>query len=245
MDTPTSNTTEQAPMHPNHVLAIAILLGAVMISGALLYNIDRPDTSGTANVGQKTIPTEPPSNAEVEINSDDHVLGDPNAPITIVEFSDFQCPFCRSFYKDTYQQIKDNYVDSGDARIIYKHFPLPFHPAAAISAQASECASEQDLFWEMHDKIFDEQIPFGNGTIEYGETELKKWASEIGVDTDQFNQCLDSGKYDSLVSDNEAHGTTLGVSGTPTVFINGQRIVGAQPYSVFEQIIESELLNRD
>lgn len=96
--------------------------------------------------------------AEVSVRPDDHVLGDPGAPIAIIEYSDFQCPFCRSFFNDTLPSIKKNFVETGKAKLIYRHFPLNFHPAAQPSAEAAECANDQGKFWEMHDAIFTKQV---------------------------------------------------------------------------------------
>ena len=92
-----------------------------------------------------------------EVRTDDHVKGDANAPVAIIEYSDFQCPYCRKFYEDTLPTLIKEYVDTGKAKLVYRHFPLEFHPAALVSAQASECAAEQGKFWEMHDAIFTEQ----------------------------------------------------------------------------------------
>ena len=96
--------------------------------------------------------------ATITISAQDHILGEANAPVTIVEYSDFQCPYCRNFFEATYGQIKKQYVDTGKVRFVYRHFPLDFHPAAQKSAEAVECAGEQNKFWEMHDAIFTEQV---------------------------------------------------------------------------------------
>ncbi|MBD3263142.1 thioredoxin domain-containing protein, partial [Candidatus Woesearchaeota archaeon] len=114
------------------------------------------------------------------------------------------------------------------------HFPLDFHENAQIAAEASECAREQGKFWEYHDKIFENQISISQNY-------LQKWAGELGLDTEQFNDCLTSGKYSDKVNKDKNDGIAAGVSGTPTFFVNGKKIVGAQPFSVFQQAIESGL----
>ncbi|KKR22270.1 MAG: DSBA oxidoreductase [Candidatus Yanofskybacteria bacterium GW2011_GWD2_39_48] len=201
----------------------------------------------TKNDGPKT------SDAPQAINStvlmdDDAILGDKNAPVTIVEFSDFQCPFCRTFWSATLSQIKKEYIDTGKVKFIYRDFPLPFHPAAEPSAEATECAADQNKYWEMSDVIFAEQAKRGEGTIQYTVTDIKKWASQIGLDMIKFNSCMDSGKYKSEVEKDAQAGASFGVSGTPTTFINGQMMVdgngnsiGASPFSVFKKIIDEEL----
>lgn len=168
-------------------------------------------------------------------------LGDQNAKVTIVEFSDFQCPFCRSFFTAAFPELKKEYIDTGKVALYYRHFPLDFHPSANISAQASECANEQGKFWQMHDKMYDEQGKQGTGTIQYTKDDLKKWAADLGLNTGSFNECLDSEKYKDKVAKDLTDGTAAGVSGTPTFFVNGTELVGAQPFSAFKAVIDQKL----
>ncbi|MBI4160419.1 MAG: DsbA family protein [Candidatus Yanofskybacteria bacterium] len=223
-------------VYAQFLLPIAILLAALIISGTIFYTRGSSDGGGAQVAG--TGNNQPEKPVEINIGSEDHVLGNKNAKIEIVEFSDFQCPFCRSFWSDTFVQIKKDYVDTGKAKFVYKHFPLSFHPAAHVSAEAAECAADQNKFWEMHDKMFGEQEKLGQGTIQYDKPEIQKWAGQIGLNMTQFNQCLDSGKYVKRVDDDFAYGSQVGVSGTPTTFVNGQRIVGAQPFASFKAIID-------
>lgn len=221
-------------------LPVSILLSAVLVSGTLLYvNRDKiGDGAETrAQIGQREA-------AGVGID-DDAMLGDKNASVTIIEFSDFQCPFCRKFWEDTLPQIKKEYIDTGKARLIYRDFPLDFHAGAEPAAEAAECAEEQDKFWEFHDRVFAEQAKQGQGTIQFGVDDLKKWAKGINLNTTKFNQCLDSGKYKDEVAKDVAEGTAAGVSGTPTVFVNGQKIVGAQPFAAFKAVIDQALKEAD
>ena len=172
---------------------------------------------------------------------DDAFLGDEDAPVVVIEFSDFQCPFCRSFWRDTLPEIKSQYIDTGKVKFVYRDFPLDFHPGAMPAAQATECAEDQGKFWEMHDKIFIEQDKQGGGTIQFGIDDLEKWASEMGLNTGDFNSCLDSQKYAEEVKKDSNDGRLAGVSGTPSFSINGRLIVGAQPFSAFKSIIDEEL----
>jgi len=169
--------------------------------------------------------------------------GDKNAKVTMVEYSDFQCPFCRSFYTDTLKQVEDNYVKTDKVAFYYKHFPLSqIHPMAQKYGEASECAGDQNKFWEYHNKIFDEQNKKGRGTVsDYTADDLKKWAGELGLDATKFNQCLDSDKYAGKVTEHLNEGIANGVRGTPTFFINGQEVGGAQPYAAFQAAIENAL----
>lgn len=218
-------------------LALSILVAGVMISGSLLYVNGVKTGSGPAQIKQ-----DGQGNVRVEVSADDDpVLGNKNAKIVMIEFSDYQCPFCRSFWKDALSQIKKDYIDTGKVKLVYRDYPLAFHPMAEPSAQAAECADEQGKYWEFHDKIFAEQDKKGQGTITYTVQDLKLWASETGLDAGKFNQCLDSGKYKAEVQKDFDDGGKAGVSGTPSFFINGRLMVGAQPYSAFKAIIEEEL----
>jgi len=166
--------------------------------------------------------------------TEDPVEGDPNAPVTIIEFSDFQCPYCETFFSQSLPQIRSQYIDTGKVKMIYKQFPLSFHPKAQKAAEASECAFAQGKFWEMHDTIFNNQASMSVANY-------KKWAGEMGMDQAAFDQCLDSGSMAASVAADQAAGMQAGVSGTPSFLINGQLVVGAQPFPVFQQAIEAAL----
>lgn len=180
---------------------------------------------------------------------DDAFLGDANAPVTVIEFSDFQCPFCRKFWEQTLPQLKQNYIDTGKVKFVYRDLPLNFHPGAQPYALAAECAEDQGIDkWEaMHDKIFEEQAKSGGGTVPYpGDDAVKQWAADISLDTSSFNECFDSNKYGDEINKDLADASAAGASGTPTVFIGNDKdgyikIVGAQPYSAFQQAIDAEL----
>lgn len=224
-------------------LPIAIVLAGVMISGAVLYTRSSPQTaSNTGEAVQQVAGDTRQAGGIVNVSADDDaVLGNPDAQVTIIEFSDFQCPFCRKFYKETLPQIKQAYIDTAKAKFVYRDFPLSFHPGAIPAAEGTECAREQEKFWEMHDVIFDEQEKQGSGTIQFTADDVKKWAAKIGLNATKFDQCLDSGKYKQEVEKDITDGTAAGVSGTPAVFVNGRLMVGAQPFSAFKAVIDEEL----
>ncbi|MDP3792276.1 MAG: DsbA family protein [bacterium] len=219
-------------------LALSILVAGVMISGSFLYANNTSLKNGTANIPSG----DQQGKVKVEVSiDDDPILGNERAKVTIVEFSDYQCPFCRTFWRDTLSQIKKEYINTNKVRFVYRDFPLSFHPMAGASAQAAECAGDQDKYWEMHDKIFGEQEKLGQGTVTYTIQDLKKWAGEIGLNRSAFDQCLDSEKYKDEVAKDFADGSAAGVSGTPSTFVNGRQLVGAQPFATFKAIIEEEL----
>jgi len=180
----------------------------------------------------------PKQNEQVSAD-DDPYMGSSKAQLTLIEFSDFQCPFCKNFFNNTLPEIKRNYIDTGKIRLVYRDFPiLAIHKSAQKAAEASECAYEQGKFWEYHDTLFINQKVW---EIDNTTTELKNYASALNLDINKFNTCLDSGKYYSEVTNDIKDGTKAGVTGTPTFFINSIKIVGAQPYDTFKNIIEAEL----
>jgi protein-disulfide isomerase len=160
--------------------------------------------------------------------------GPADAPVTIIEFSDFQCPFC-SRTVGTIRQIRAKYKDK--VRFEFRDFPLPIHPDAPKAAEAARCGAEQEKFWEMHDKLFVNQQRLRPA-------DLSRYAQELRLDIGAFTECLESGKYKAVVQRDKAEGERVGVTGTPTFFINGRFLVGNVPFDVFSDIIEEELKNR-
>ncbi len=161
------------------------------------------------------------------------VRGKDNAPITVIEFSDYQCPFCKQYTDETYPQIIQNYVETGRVQYIFADYPLEqLHPQANRAAQAARCAGEQDAYWEMHDKLFAEQERWSGQSPP--DAVLVEMGQELDLDQGAMQACLDSNRYQEVVLANVAEGQSLAVSGTPTFFINGYPIVGARPYELFE-----------
>lgn len=173
-----------------------------------------------------------PPRQEIALTEADPAIGNPDAAVTLVEFSDFECPFCAAA-APTLKQLRENYGDQ--IRLVWKDFPLTqIHPNAYRAAEAGHCAREQGGFWEFHDVLFANQQALDDAS-------LKVHAAGIGLDTAAFDACLDSSRYGDRVRTGMDMGTMLGVSATPTVFINGRAVSGAQPYEVFTAIIDEEL----
>ncbi|MEW6722858.1 MAG: DsbA family protein [Candidatus Micrarchaeota archaeon] len=166
---------------------------------------------------QPTAPTQP-SYGSLSVPTGDYpALGQASAPVSFIEFSDFQCPFCGRLYTDALASIKTNYVNSGKVKVYFRDFPLAFHPNAMPSALAARCADEQDKFWEMHDKLFTTQASW-SGLSDAGST-FKGYAADLGLDSTQFDSCYDSKKYESAVNADMSGGQSIGVGGTPANFL--------------------------
>jgi len=160
-------------------------------------------------------------------------IGPENAPITVIEFSDYECPYCRAWYTDTYTQLMSAYP--GKIRFVYRDFPLSgLHANASPAAEAADCAGEQGKYWPFHDKLF-------GGGLALGPATYLNYATDLGLDTAKFKNCIDTNKYQDTVEANYTFAYNLGIQSTPTFFINGLAVVGARPFSVFKQIIDQEL----
>lgn len=193
------------------LLGIAVVVIFVAIGTIMLFNIT-PTITGYS-VGS------------------DNELGPENAKVAIVEYSDFECPFCARA-EPTMKQILEKYPN--DVKLVYKHFPLPSHKSSWKAAEAAECAVEQGKFWKYHDVLFQNQqelyVPM-----------LKDYAKQLGMNADTFNRCLDSGMMFGKVKADQNEGAEKGVTGTPAFFVNGKLISGAQPFPVFDAAISAEL----
>ena len=162
--------------------------------------------------------------------------GSAKAPVTLIEFSDFRCSFCRKFWQTTLPLLDKKYISTGKVRFVYRHFAV-FGKPSEIAAQGAECAADQGKFWEYHDKLF----ASAGSPLAFTDAKLKGYAKELGLTGQGFDQCLDSRKHLKKVEGESAIAALLGARGTPAFFLNGQLIVGAQPFEIFESLIEEEL----
>lgn len=223
-----------------------IVLGSKMLSSNLPVATKKSDAGTTAVVanpdGSKefaaaAVPAPQPSSVPV-VSDDDHIRGNQNAPITIIEYSDFECPFCGNFHP-TLQQIQADYGD--DVRWVYRHFPLSFHPEAQPAANAAECAAEQGKFWEYADGLFANQTTLGD-------TFYEQLAGAVGLNVANWKTCYTANTYNAKVDQQAQAGAAAGVTGTPGSFIidqggNAIPIKGALPYASIASAID-ELLNK-
>src|SRR3989344_4481574 len=216
----------------------AIILAGVIVAGALLYSKIPPAPGKTPGVfGDSTPGVEEGADA-LKIQKDDFVLGSPAAKVVLVEYGDFQCPFCGRFFKTTEQQIVDTYVKTGKAAFLWRDFAF-LGEESFRAAEAARCAGEQGKFWDYHNYLFNHQNGENKGA--FADQNLKSFAKTLGLNETTFNSCFDSGKYKKAIEDATAKGKSLGVNGTPATFVNSQMISGAQPFSVFQKAIDEEL----
>ena len=172
-------------------------------------------------------------------------LGAADAPVLIVEFADFQCPFCRRFEQESFERLKTDYIDTGVVRFVFRDFPLTqIHPHAELAAEAAACADEQGEFWPMHDMLFRNQPEWAGGSAAAARRSFRQYAQALGLKLAQFGACLSDRRYSQSIKQDLQAGSRLGVRGTPTFFINGRPLVGAQPYATFKSAIESALASR-
>jgi len=166
-----------------------------------------------------------------------HFQGNADAPVTLIEFSDFRCGYCGRWAEETLPQIREQYVDTGKIRFAYKHLAV-LGPDSVRAAEASECAAEQDTFWDFHNAVFLDQA---QNHTQLNVENLVSLADGVGLDTDTFRECLESGRYTNQVNQESMVVRNLGVNGTPGFVVNGVYIPGAQPFEVFQQVIDEEL----
>ena len=207
------------------VIAGSILLAGVLVAGAIMYSTGPGLPKQPAAVASPEVLTL--NNEQLAANSAS--MGNPEAPVTIVEFSDFQCPYCNKFFQTAEKDIIEKYVKTGQVRFVYRHFPLTnIHPNALPAAQASEAARIQGKFWEMHNLLFVRQTEWSN--LPNPNNTFVSYAQNLGLDTAKFAKDMDSQEIKNIISKDMADAAMLEIDGTPTNFINGERLVGAIPF---------------
>lgn len=245
------------------VWILAVIVLQFLVVGSLLLNVSNNDNSiseintkvsrldsffagnapgygsGSGSVAQPS--ANAPAAQIVDVSSisfeGEPRAGNPDAKVTIIEYSDYECPFCGKFFSESYGQLKTDYIDTGKINFVFKDFPLGFHPEAIPSAAAANCVLRDlgyEKYFEYHDTLFSNQQSLGTSNY-------KKWALELGMDSDNYDSCIVDEEILSEIDADLAEGSQLGVSGTPSFLINGKLVVGAQPYSVIKAEIESAL----
>ena len=230
----TTNTDDRLVFKRSHVymalLPLAFVVGLSV--GFLFWGRDAaPVAPARADQPQSTPEEQTVRRYEVP-EDDDPSIGPSDAAITIIEFSDYECPYCRRWYQEVYLRLLQDYPDA--VRIVFRDFPLSsIHPNATPAAEAANCAGEQDAYWKFHNLLFTGE--------ELGDEIYLEYASQLKLDVAKFKACYEEGRYKDEVAADYQYASTLGVRSTPTFFVNGIPVVGAQPYDVFKQLIEQEL----
>lgn len=254
-----SKSSFNLPLIGNNVtpILVILLIVASFFIGSLYTKVQNIEKSGVTAQGsinnqQPVAPAQPqkPTKGVASVDNDP-VMGNKNAPVTIIEFSDYECPFCKRHFDETLPQLVKTYVDTGKVKIVYRDFPLSFHdPMATKEAVAANCAREQggdSKYFQFHDEIFKRTISNGNGL---NDEKIQIIAKDLGLNTSTFTSCLSDQTQTDEVKKDIADGTAAGASGTPTFVIGkttsdgkieGDLVVGAQPFAAFQAVIDPML----
>jgi len=226
----------------DYILPASIIVAAVLIAGSIIYLVgsSKTNSGGVANNNGGQNPSA--VNTDVQkLGSRDVILGDAKAPVTIIEYGDYQCPYCVRFFQTTEQSIRDNYVKNGKVKIVFRGFQF-LGAESELAGQAAECAKDQNNFWTYHDAIYNAEAKDGsenNGNM--NRDFFIGLAKNAGLDVNKFTSCYDGGKYASTVKQGTQDAAALGVNSTPTLFVNGQIVKGALPFDQFKTIIDAAL----
>lgn len=235
------------------IICATIIVVCLIITGGLLYSktISAPVANNNNPQPQNNQPTGP-----VKVSMDDDaVLGNASAPVTMIEFSDYECPFCKRHFTDVFPQIKKDYIDTGKVKMVFRDLiaVTAHNPLATSEALAAQCAKEQGgdaMYFKYHDALYTKTTSNGNGLLL---SDLPAMAKNLGLNVAAFQQCLDSQKYKDEIAKDQADGAKVGVNGTPSFFvgksspdgvINGTIIVGAQPYVAFKAAFDQALAGK-
>lgn len=260
------------PKSPQTGLIVAIVFASLILGGSIVFGalqfkngqltddqlsakitagIEKYVADQQAKYQQQQAAANAPQQLDIDYTKyvdDDALMGDANAPVTIIEFSDYQCPYCRRFYNDTFSQLVSTYVDTGKAKLIFRDLPLvDKHPDAMGAAIAANCAREQGgdaVYFKMHDAIFDGENKLDpKKTVEIPQESLEQYATDLGLDTAAFKKCVTDGDAATEIQKDMADADAVGISATPSFLIDNWLIEGAEPFATFQTVIEEELAN--
>lgn len=231
-------------------LPISILVAAAVVGGAIvfatLYKGGSIFALGGGNGGGTVgAPTSTSAAQVMTLGSRDAILGNPNAAVTLIEYGDYQCPFCGEFFSQTEPEIIQNYVNTGKVRMVFRDFAF-LGPESTAAANAAQCAEDQNQLWPYHDALYSAKVADDakGGTEDDGffsAAELLKLGQQVGLNMTTFTSCVNNNTDANIVAEEKGDGANAGVNSTPSFFVNGQAITGAQPYSVFQQALDSAL----
>jgi protein-disulfide isomerase len=222
-----------------------LIAGYVIASGMNVGTTTMSNVpSAPIAAADNTVPVPPPTNDTPATPDDDPFIGDENAPITVIEFTDYECPFCGRHYDQTYGQIKSEYIDTGKVKLVVRDYPLSFHPHAMKGAMAANCAADQGKYFEMHDLLFANQAAWS--ALPDAVPTFKQYAGQLGLNQSTFDSCIDSDAHKDEINKDLADGSASGISGTPGFWVLGpdgqsQLISGAYPFETFKAAFDGML----
>lgn len=238
----------------DYFLPISILAAGLMVSGSIIYLVGAKNSPGAGNTLPDAGGATPPAVAGApQVSDRDVILGDPKAPVTLIEYGDYQCPFCGHFFTGAEASIRDQYVKTGRVKMVFKNFAFidrfpgvpqgenESHDAAA----AADCAKDQGKFWAYHDALFVSEIADGReNSGNLNRAEFLRLARNLNLDINTFTSCIDGKKYLTQIDKDTTEAQAAGVNSTPTTFVNGQKFQGALPFEQFQSVIESLLKSK-
>ena len=243
-------SVSSGPRKRDMFLPVSILIAAVMVCGTIIFATlykgggAAAGAGGNGNVGAATSTTANPA-AAMALGPRDAVLGNANAKVTLVEYGDYQCPYCVEFFSQTQPQIIQNYVNTGKVRMVFRDFAF-LGPESTAAANAAQCAEDQGKLWAYHDALYAAKLADDtNGGSEddgfYTTAEFLKLAQQVGLNVSTFTGCINTAADANIVAQEKGAAANAGVNSTPAFIVNGTPIVGAQPYSVFQQALDAAL----
>ena len=226
-----------------YVVAVSVIIGALIVSGTVFYiykNLTAVNGGvAVAGTGTQNAPgTADAGTAAIKLAPNTPFLGNPNAKVTVIEYADYRCPYCERFYQITMPDLQTKYIATGKIKFVYQDVAF-LGPDSLTAGEGAYCALEQNKFWQFHDYMFGHQ---GDESTTWADTANEiSLAPTMGLNASLFATCLNSGKYAKQVTQDTVTAQTYGVTGTPTIFVNGTKIEGAQDVSVFDQAIDAAL----
>lgn len=235
------------PRLNQQTILYTLLLVATFLVGYLIATVQylknpsqKVADAGTPSAAAPAGQGQPDPNKVYEVGTGHFpVKGNDSAKVTIVEFADFRCPFCEKFFTDTEPQLMKDYVDTGKVKFAFRNYQF-LGPASVVAGNSAECANEQGKFWDMYEYLYKNQPPESDTSM-YTADNLTQIAGTLGMDTGKFKSCMDSTKFQKNIDQDMADGQKVSVSATPTFFVNGKQLLGAQPYANFKALIDAEL----
>ncbi|MBI3589558.1 MAG: thioredoxin domain-containing protein [Candidatus Liptonbacteria bacterium] len=236
---------ENEPKKNDFLLPASIVVAGLMIAGSIVYLVGNKDNSNNPPANNPSNNQAADASSILKIKSSDVILGDPKAPLTLIEYGDYQCPWCGKMYHESEQPLREEYIKTSKVKMVYRNFAF-LGPESSAAAEAAECSKDQKQFWAFHDALYSAEISeTKNGGIENSGNLTRdlflKIATDLKLDLPSFTNCVDSKKYANKVEQDNSDGRTAGVKGTPSVFLNDQQIGGFLPFPEIKSSIDSLL----